>query len=251
MSTIKRAIADFVSRKFKIHMIKHGQVGIHLERDYLIRLFSEAEIDCVFDIGANEGQYAELIRALGYRGPIISFEPIPECAALLRKKAEKVENWLVEELALDATEQDTFFNIMNETQFSSIKKPVDPEVNADVGGNKISRRIPVRTATLDNIFTKYQQSIGFQRPFLKMDTQGNDNEVVRGGETCISNFVGLQSELAIKFIYEGQKDYRDQIQYYESLGFSLTALFPNNAGHFPWLLETDCIMINPKKYFHK
>jgi hypothetical protein len=32
------------------------------------------------------------------------------------------------------------------------------------------------------------------------------------------------------------------IQKYTALGFVLSALVPNNGGHFPDLLEIDCIM---------
>lgn len=59
----------------------------------------------------------------------------------------------------------------------------------------------------------------------------------------MGRFVGLQSELAIRKLYASSTDYREALSYYESLGFSLSAFVPNNAGHFPLMIETDCIMI--------
>lgn len=56
-------------------------------------------------------------------------------------------------------------------------------------------------------------------------------------------FVGLQSELAIKRIYEDSVDFRRALGFYQELGFELSALVPNNAGHFPVLVEIDCIMV--------
>jgi hypothetical protein len=52
-----------------------------------------------------------------------------------------------------------------------------------------------------------------------------------------------QSELAFKRIYAGSASYRDAIDYYESLGFELSAFVPNNFGYFPYLFEMDYIMI--------
>ena len=76
-----------------------------------------------------------------------------------------------------------------------------------------------------------------------MDTQGNDLEVVKGGCDVISKFVGFQSELAFKQIYAGSSPYREVIDYYELLGFELSAFVPNNVGFFPYFFEMDCIMI--------
>ena len=76
-----------------------------------------------------------------------------------------------------------------------------------------------------------------------MDTQGFDVNVVSGAGESIQGFVGLQSELAIKRIYEQSAGYQEAIGVYEKAGFGLSALVPNNAGHFPMLVEIDCIMV--------
>jgi len=74
-------------------------------------------------------------------------------------------------------------------------------------------------------------------------TQGNDVKVVRIGMNIMNCFIGLQSELSIKKIYDSLMDYRGAIAIYEKLGSTLSCFVPNNDGHFPILVETDCIMI--------
>src|ERR1700730_646638 len=93
------------------------QRDLHLlhERAHLRRLFEFLNIDCVFDVGANTGQYARMLRrSVGYRGPIISFEPNPEVAAILRENARRENNWFVEEVALGASVGRATFNLMVE-----------------------------------------------------------------------------------------------------------------------------------------
>ena len=109
--------------------------------------------------------------------------------------------------------------------------------------NKVSESIQVKTETLDSAFGRLQRKFTFECPFLKMDTQGFDVEVVNHGKSVINQFIGLQSELAVNKLYKDSVDFREAITIYEQHGFSLSAFVPNNEGHFPRLVETDCIML--------
>jgi len=51
-------------------------------------------IDTVFDIDANVGQYAKLVRKYGFTGRILSFEPLSEAHENLQKTAERIMNGL-------------------------------------------------------------------------------------------------------------------------------------------------------------
>jgi FkbM family methyltransferase len=201
------------------------------------------EVDCVFDVGGNSGQYATMLRAhAGYRGPIVSYEPIPELAEKMRSAAAGDPRWHIEEVALDAAEGFASLNVYVSHGFSSLH---DLSALAEQQfGTKVAlqRRIQVRTVTLASEFGKYQARLGFTRPFLKMDTQGHDVEVAAGAGSRLREFVGLQSELAIQKLYSDTPDYEEALAFYRAHGFELSALVPNNLGHFPRLLEIDCIM---------
>ncbi len=215
------------------------------ERVHLKKFIDYFKVDCVFDVGANMGQYATVLRKhVGYKGLIVSFEPIPECAAHLRRLAKDDPLWEVEEVALsDRAGVDTF-NIMAANQFSSLASPDHSGVDIFEDSNRIVRSIDVKVELLATYYEKYSKKFPFARPFLKLDTQGADVKVVAGAAGIMSAFVGLQSELAIVGIYDSSTPYAEAIRFYESLGFTLSALVPNNAGHFPRLVEIDCIMFN-------
>jgi FkbM family methyltransferase len=207
----------------------------------LLRLLG---VDCVFDVGAHHGEYAGNLRKwMRFDGQIISFEPIPELAANLRMKAASDASWRIEEIALGSETGRRPFNVMKSTAFSSLSTPSHQEVTLFRDQNGPVNQISVQTDTLSNVYHRLKRELGFKTPFLKLDTQGFDVEIVRTGRDVIEHFVGLQSELSVKRIYQHSVDFREAISLYQQLGFELSALVPNNVGHFPVLVEIDCIMV--------
>lgn len=231
-----------LERALDVQIIPVGTVALVFEWEHLRRFFRQFAVDCVFDVGANAGQYATMLRErVGYRGPIISYEPVPEVAARLRAAAAADERWRVEELALDVAEGEARLNVFNYDQFSSLHtlSAIARRYQSHV---HLTREVPVRTATLAAELARYQALLGFSRPYLKLDTQGHDLQVAAGAGAGLGQFVGLQSELAVQRLYEEVPDFEEALQFYRERGFELSALVPNNLGHFPRLLEVDCIM---------
>lgn len=229
-------------------VVPKNEIAALPERLFLSQLLPFLNVDCVFDVGANNGQYAQMLRKYaGYQGRIISFEPIPKAAEKIRQLSKNDPLWSVEPIALNQTGGKALFNIMQSDQFSSLGTPNHDETNLFVNANVPQEQIIVLAETLDAAYHRLHEQYQFRRPFLKMDTQGFDVSIVKGGESVISQFVGLQSELAIKKLYQESVDFREAISYFEQLGFTLGSLVPNNGGYFPEMIEIDCIMINKQR----
>jgi FkbM family methyltransferase len=240
---MKRAARLMIEKAFDVHVVYRGKVAPIFERDHLEQFLRHFEVDCVFDVGANAGQYARMLRTeIGYQGSIVSFEPIPELAGQLREQARTQNGWFVEELALDEQEGQASFNVLAGNQFSSLHTVSEEGSDLFRKQTQLTRQIDVRTSTLALQLQKYRQELGFKRPFLKMDTQGHDVAVANGAGKQLKQFVGLQSELAIKRLYDDSPSFQEALEFYRERGFELSALVPNNFGHFPRLLEIDCIM---------
>lgn len=242
--SLKRRVIDAIVRPLGIQISRRGTAWSLMEPEQLRRFLREFRIDCVFDVGANAGQYASRLRHIGYRGLIISFEPIPEAAVELAKTARRDPAWIVKQLALDSRRRTVHFNVMQDSQFSSLHEPDHSSTAAFADRNRVEQTIPVETQTIANLYPQLQAEFGFARPFLKLDTQGHDVDVVQGANTYIGRFVGLQSELGLTTLYKGSKNFHEALDYYQTLGFKLSALMPNNAGAFPDLNEVDCLMYN-------
>ena len=244
MHTFRRQMMKIFTRLTGLNITHKGRGWELFGLETLSRFLSEFHVDCVFDVGANSGQYATRLRKAGFRGLIISFEPNPTVFANLQIAAKADAQWITKQIALDSEPRILMFNVMKLDSFSSLHEPDHSETGTFVNKNVVERQVPVSTETLDALFPGLQEKFHFSRPFLKMDTQGHDLDVVAGARKCLSNFIGLQSELSLTKLYKGAPAFSEALALYQSRGFKLTGLIPSNAAHFPDLHEIDCIMYN-------
>jgi FkbM family methyltransferase len=247
MPTFKRKIANALEWLTGTRIVSPANLGMVYSAEHVRRLISGFQIDCVFDVGANAGQFVRVLREqVKYSGPIISFEPIPHLAQDLRIAAACCKDWYIREVALDRNAGSARLMVTRDAQFSSLRKI------SKLGRAMFPRHVEVRdeidveTSTLAREFRHWQDIVGFRRPYLKIDTQGNDLAVAEGAGHLLQEFVAVQAELAIQKLYEDTPELTEAISFFRAQGFDLSAFAPNNEGAFPVLLETDCIFMNRK-----
>ena len=234
-----------VSRSFGYDIVplremKERDFALHL-RELLARL----EIDCVLDVGANAGQYHDFLRdRVLYDGTIVSFEPLSRHVDALRDRSRSDRNWHVEGYALGSEEGSLEINVMVSDQFSSFLEPDHDRVGDYASLNVADHTETVAVRTLDAVLPTLQERIGFSRPYLKIDTQGFDIEVLRGARDCLSMVKALQTEASVRGIYKGMPRYTDTIRYLDECGFDITGLYPVSRDSALRLVEFDCVMIN-------
>ena len=96
----------------------------------------------------------------------------------------------------------------------------------------------------DVVLPVLQERLGFDRPYLKLDTQGFDIEVLQGGRDSLGAVRALQTEASVIGIYKGMPGYVDTIRYLDERGFDITGLYPVSRDSSLRLVEFDCVMIN-------
>lgn len=226
-------------------MVDEKAVFEDLQRVQLPALFEMYGVDCVIDVGAHEGEYAQRLRDGGYEGQIVSFEPVPRAFAELERRAAGDSAWSVHRLALGREDGTTTMNvvpgtlssILPATKFGAGRYPrlQEPE-EVDVEVRRLDRVLEETVGTLDG-----------RRPFLKLDTQGFDLDVFAGAGEAIERFVGMQSELALMEIYKGMPRMRQALAAYEKAGFEIAALYPvSRQTRTGRVLEYDCVMVRAK-----
>jgi FkbM family methyltransferase len=218
------------------------------ERDFALHLgelLAHLEIDCVLDVGANVGQYHDFLRnKVLFEGTIISFEPVSRHVAVLRERAQADPDWHIQDCALGAKDGSLSINVMVSDQFSSFLEPDNSRVHDYDGLNVPCRTETVAVKTLDGVLPELRQRLGFRRPYLKLDTQGFDIEVLEGALQSLAGIPALQSEASVIGIYKGMPGYMETIRYLGGRGFDITGLYPVSRDRSLRLIEFDCVMIN-------
>jgi FkbM family methyltransferase len=226
-------------------------VGLHVGRYppvdslayHLKSLLRELAIDCVLDVGAHEGEYAGFLRDLGYAGDIISFEPVRSSFETLTKSRSADKRWRGHNIALGAEETELEMNIYSGSVFNSFLKPTEDDNARFRNITQLVRveKVPVRrlASFVDEILAARPDA----RIFLKMDTQGYDLQVVRGGGRRLAAIQALQTELAARATYAGMPTLPESLSELDRLGFELTGIFPvaRELDHLR-VIEFDCVM---------
>ncbi|MCA1694626.1 MAG: FkbM family methyltransferase, partial [Actinobacteria bacterium] len=77
-------------------------------------------INVVFDVGANQGQYGQTLRALGFQGAIISFEPLGRAFRHLEAATEGDASWIAVNAALGEESGSRSLMVAGNSQSSSL-----------------------------------------------------------------------------------------------------------------------------------
>lgn len=244
MSTLGRYRRELGLRWLAARLALTGRQHQYPEILALRRFISHFGVDCVIDVGANAGQYATMLRRdVGFGGTILSFEPNPTVFAELERRAAADPFWHCHNIALSDRDETLPFNIMESNQFSSLNAPAEGQDAIFEDRNRIARTVDVACRRLDALWPEISRRHGIRTPLLKMDTQGHDRAVCTGAGETLGLMAGVQTELAVRPIYAGATGYGEMIALLADAGFSLSAMFANNKGHFPLLVEMDGLFV--------
>jgi FkbM family methyltransferase len=249
MRPLLQAVLDPVARALGYRFVRKRDFKNYYETDLLRRLFSRFDVDCVIDVGANRGQYHDMLRQnIGYTGHITSVEPISALAAALRQRANSENGrWQIHQAALGAQVGEAALNVMEKDDYSSFLQPTDNAPGAHAAANTVKAQETVRVDTLDNLFTTLAQQIKPRGWFLKLDTQGFDLEVVKGGGKAIEHMAAVQTEASFRALYQGMPSWKDTVNRFDELGFRITAFTPvAPSTQFPEALEMNCFFVNSR-----
>lgn len=186
------------------------------------RLILFNSIDLVIDVGANEGFYVDELRHNGYRGNVVSFEPLNDAYAILKSKAERDSKWEAFQLAIGDYVGETKINVSGNSQSSSLLAMKELHLKNAPESRYISQQ-NVQVTTLDNLFHAFDS---YKNIYIKIDVQGFGKQVMNGLVRNLPKVKGLQVEMSFEELYDGEETFFDQSTFLLKHGFKLKSLEP-------------------------
>lgn len=181
------------------------------------------DVNLILDVGANKGQYGRQLIRTGFRGRIVSFEPLPSAFEKLRLNRWSFASWQVEPFALGAQDTTATLNVAGNSQSSSLQGMLPAHVSAAPEAAYVDT-CDVQVRRLDSIFDQYYR--GGDRCYMKLDVQGHEHHVLEGAAGCLDKIVAVQMELSIEPLYEGAETWQAAIATMQNLGYKLMLITP-------------------------
>lgn len=208
----------------------------------LKKILENFNINVVYDVGANSGQFGEELRMIQYSGNIVSFEPLNTAYNELLERAKRDVYWQVaDRTAIGDFNGFIDINIAGNLASSSILKMNDTHIQAAPTTATVGlEHVPIRT--LDSLIDTFLSENSVL--FIKIDTQGFEDKVLNGAGKTLERTKIVQMELSLVELYSDQKLILEMILRMKNLNFSLWGLEPafidSSTGR---MLQVDAIFV--------
>jgi FkbM family methyltransferase len=242
LRALKAAVAGGAWR-LGLDLVRHQSLRHPVRRRAL--LIHALEVDLVIDVGANEGQYAQELRAFGYKGDIISLEPLAEQYRALAAAAKGDPKWRVIQSAAGAADEEADMFVAANGGASSSILPMLPLHEDNAPFARIVGQEHIHVRRLDHLLASEVEAAA--HPFIKVDVQGFEGRVLDGAEGLLRRVVGLQVELQLFPLYEGAPTFAEMLDRFAGYGFELAGFEPAFTGQDGRLLAADGIFIKRRQ----
>lgn len=186
----------------------------------LLQMMRTAGITLLVDVGANQGQYAERMRAAGFDGQIISFEPGRDAYSYLLRAAERDELWDTRRQAVGDERGELMLNLSANSVSSSLLDVNSRHVAAE------RRSAVVSQEAVDVVRLDEELTLTGRPTMLKVDTQGYELPVLRGAAGLRPEIHLIQLEVSLVELYGGQATYLDVLHELDAMGFVPCLVLP-------------------------
>lgn len=167
---------------------------------------SALPIRTVIDIGANEGQFAKMALDTFPQAQVVSFEPLPSAAAVLKQLAYAESRLTVYQTALGADAARLPIHFHEEHSPSSSLLATTAECEKQFPQTRSQVKFEVQVQRLNDVLadTDLEQAI-----LVKIDVQGFEAQVIDGGTEVLSKAQACIVEINLVELYDDAPSFED------------------------------------------
>ena len=165
-------------------------------------VLKETNIDAFLDVGSNKGQFTLAIQSLKFKKNIYAFDPLVSSSISFNFLTKNYKNIEFYKYAISDLCKIEKINIPNNEDSSSLLEITNYQKNF-FGTSNFFTYQKINVITLNQWF-KNNNIKHFNNGFLKIDVQGLEINVLRGGEDLLDKFKYIYIELSFKEFYKSQ-----------------------------------------------
>ena len=211
-------------------------VAPSLEHREILLYLKKMKIDYIFDVGANKGQFALATSFYLTKIPLVSFEPLPNERIVYRRLFISRNSYTLAPFALGSENRKVNINITSSSDSSSILTP-SSQLFKIFGESYSGKTISVDMTTLEKYY--FKAKLNFNNALLKIDVQGYEFEVLKGGVNILSKFKYIMIELSNIELYEYQPLANTIKEFIINNGFELTFVYNKSFNSDQKLIQAD------------
>lgn len=181
------------------------------------RILHGLVLDGVIDVGANRGQFSLLMRLMNPGVRIVAFEPIPDEASIFREVHRPTDIVFLVESALGELPGQAILHMSRSADSSSLL-PIGRRQAELFSGTEEIGTLPVAVKRLDDFVSLWA---GRSKQLLKLDVQGFELNVLRGGIKTLRSCAYVYAECSHESLYDGQALFPEVESFLNARGFSV------------------------------
>lgn len=217
----------------EITSTSHSSISNHLLKN---------NIDLIFDIGANIGQFGIDMRNNGFEGRLISYEPASNLFRELYKTARRHSPWDTFPIALGSSSGIGVLNLSGNRGLSSSLLEMNETHLYNFPDSFTIGREQVNISTFDEQIDSLD--ISPNRALLKLDVQGYELEVLKGATTNLSKVPFCFLEVSLTPMYKNEASLVVLLNYLFAFGHEVIDIFRGIKSSNGELLQIDILTKN-------
>ncbi|MEO6568571.1 MAG: FkbM family methyltransferase, partial [Opitutaceae bacterium] len=202
-----------------------------------VTLLEHFGIDVILDVGAHEGLSARKTFDHGYRGRIISFEPLAKHFGKLNEACAQARQkgyaWEARHQGLGDQDATLPINVAGNGESSSLVAML-PEHEKLNPTSKYLGQEAISVVRLDTIFDQLRLTTK-NRVLLQLDVQGFEPQALEGACLSLPKITGVQLEVNFRPAYATGYDVPTAFQSMEKLGFTPCYVEPAWGDEKTWV----------------